>query len=120
MFHHLQRFFLVSAWAILFAHSIVPHAHEIKAEFQICASKHHHNNTLLEMLGHIFHFSTGVEHLEDYNAGNAATLLYLNETPALVHPPYLVLVKQRYFSQKAHFSESHARYRPLRAPPVDS
>lgn len=120
MFKHLQRFLLLSAWAILLAHSIVPHAHEVKAELQICASEHQHDSTLLEMLGHIFHFSTGVEHLEDYNGGNAAIVLHLEEVPTLVQLPYFAPVKQAHFAPKAHFSESHARYRPLRAPPVYS
>ena len=120
MFKHLQRYILLSAWAILFAHSIVPHAHEVKAELQICASQHQHDSTLLEMLGHIFHFSTGIEHLEDYNAGNTAVILYPDEAPTFLHLRYFAPVKQANFAPKAHFSESHARYRPLRAPPVYS
>jgi hypothetical protein len=120
MFKHLQRFLLLSAWAILFAHSIVPHAHEVKAELQICASEHQHDSNLLEMLGHIFHFSTGVEHLEDYNAGSAAVAIYMQEAPIIVRAPFFAPLKLAYFAPKTHFSESHARYRPLRAPPVYS
>ncbi len=119
MLKNLQRFFLLSAWAILFAHSIVPHAHEAKAELQICASEHQHNSDLLELLGHIFHFSTGEEHLEDFAASNAQIVLFVAEAFQL-SPPVIVAQKQSFFSSKTYFSKAHHRYRPLRAPPVYS
>jgi len=120
MFNHLSRYFLLSAWAILFAHSIVPHAHELKAELQICASSHEHDADLLDMLGHIFHFSTGVEHLEDYSTGNSGLTLYIPDSTPLLTLPYCAESKSAFFSQKNHFSEAHVHYRPLRAPPIYS
>ncbi len=119
MLKNLQRYFLLSAWAILFAHSIVPHAHEAKAELQVCASEHRHTSDLLELLGHIFHFSTGEEHLEDFSAGSAQIVLFVGEAFQLA-PLVLVVQQPSFLSPKTYFSKAHHRYRPLRAPPVYS
>lgn len=74
MFKALQRILLLAAWGILFAHSVVPHAHETATELTTCATSHEHNSSLLEALSHIFHFSTGQDHLEDFSIGSSLQL----------------------------------------------
>ena len=119
MLRQLKQISLLSAWVILFAHSVVPHAHEAKSELQVCASEHEHDENLLDALGHIFHFSTGLDHLENFSADSAPIVLVAPEL-LFVTPPVLVAVTPSFSSPTAYFSDVHQRYRPLRAPPVYS
>ena len=49
MYRFLQHTLLFMAWAILFAHSIVPHMHESDEKLEeVCASNHEHEGNLLE------------------------------------------------------------------------
>ena len=74
MIKALQQVLVYTAWGILFAHSIVPHAHELDDELKTCVTRHEHDSSLLDTLSHIFHFSTGEDHLEDFSKGTGLQL----------------------------------------------
>lgn len=116
MFSAIKRISLILAWGILFAHSVVPHAHESNAELGVCASSHEHDESLLEALSHIFHFNIGEDHLEDYQAGNGqlvfcapngfeVSIPFASPNEVLAKPQLNLYQKDRY------------RHQSLRAPP---
>jgi dihydroorotase len=119
MFKHLKPILLLSAWAILFVHSVVPHLHEAKEELTVCAASHEHDEDLLDVLSHIFHFSTGVEHLENFCLESNPTIVAI---PADVvgGQQDLVSFQDASYTHISPFSEEHSRYQSLRAPPVYS
>jgi hypothetical protein len=70
----LKQILLLLAWGILFAHSVVPHSHEEKAERDVFTINHEHESSFFDALSHIFHFSTGEDHLEDFSKNNGFQL----------------------------------------------
>ncbi len=118
MFGAIKRLLLFMAWGILFAHSVIPHAHEIDAELTVCTTSHEHDADLLDALSHIFHFSTGEDHLEDYNAGSGQLHVILPEaqkslTQVAEDKGQIVPIQQE-------VQKSRYRSRSLRAPPAYS
>lgn len=110
---------LLAAWAILFAHSIVPHNHEAQQELVVCASQHQHDTDLLDFLGHIFHFSTGEDHFEDFSA-ESMNLVFLLPSSDFIATPFFASLSARYFSPVENIQQTWYRYRSLRAPPAYS
>lgn len=115
---HLQRIFLLTAWGILFAHSIVPHNHEDQLELEICTTEQH-NADFLDFLGHIFQFSTGEDHLEEYNPGGQSLTFYVPDGISPL-PALLVVDKPSSLSEVEVYPKKLFKDQPLRAPPVYS
>lgn len=115
----IKHLFLYTAWAILFVHSVVPHQHEQQPELLVCASAHTHASDVLDFLGHIFHFSTGQDHLESFNAERIDHIGMLPTADAVVFVHQIARGKTPFYtSQKT--KASRYRHSPLRAPPVYS
>lgn len=119
MFKALQRILLLAAWGILFAHSVVPHAHETDTELTTCATSHEHDSSLLEALSHIFHFSMGQDHLEDFSQGSSPQLALITLP---VRIAYLEIDQADHTFEIAHqvLSSAPPLVNGLRAPPVHS
>jgi hypothetical protein len=116
MMWRMQRTFLLTAWAILFAHSVVPHMHDAQTELEVCATENQQESNLLDFLGHIFHFSTGEDHLEEYTAGTQSLKLLM---PEQLHAQFAEngCCQPLVLSAAEICLKNHFRYRPLRAPP---
>ena len=115
----MQHSLLLAAWVILFAHSVVPHMHEAKDQLQVCATEHHHDSNLLDFLGHVFHFSTGEDHLENYKADSHQLIFNVVSNVEVPRPNEAIYTT--FFSGLTLKSQkAKTRYRSLRAPPVYS
>jgi hypothetical protein len=112
-----QHILLFFAWGILFAHSVVPHTHENSAErITIYPGEQDFDIGLLDALSHIFHFSTGEDHLEDYAKKSGVLLVVLAAQLELAIIPEIVHQPARYFLESI---TAHAPplVNGLRAPP---
>ncbi len=119
MFRFVQHMLLYTAWVILFAHSVVPHAHQSDTDSEFCAAANNDDSNILDVLIHLFHFSTGEDHLEDYRSG-VEIVHFLVSNPAIsinLQPKTTDFVTEWINSPAEN---EQVAYSPLRAPPVYS
>lgn len=107
---------LFAAWGILFAHSVVPHHHTTPHQLlrvEICQQ----DVGVLSFLEHVFHFSTGQDHLEEFNLDQTA-LVFLAPAQSTAVSAWPALTLKHTFYSTVKSSASRYRQGLLRAPPA--